>query len=90
MTRTKAKISLERSLYAAYKIEHAGYDILSQSTISQLCFLYMDNIIRFFPYKAWATGVGIKDGRGLNNLLNQIGNNWEKLENQGLDNKLNS
>ncbi len=72
MTPTKAKIQKERAQLAAYKIEHAGYDILSQSTISQLCFLHEGNIIRFFPYKGWATGVGITDGRGLNNLLKQL------------------
>lgn len=72
MTPAKARIQKERSELATYKLEEAGYDILLQSSDYQLCFMYLGNIIRFFPYKGWATGVGITDGRGIENLLEQI------------------
>ena len=30
------------------------------------------DIIRFWPYKGWASGKTIEDGRGLKNLLKQL------------------
>ena len=35
-------------------------------------FLYKSNSIRLYPYSGWHTGKGIKDGRGIENLLKQI------------------
>lgn len=35
-------------------------------------FDYNGNLVTFFPYSGWHTGKGIKDGRGLQNLLMQL------------------
>lgn len=40
----------------------------------ELRFLHNGNVIKFFPYSGWFTGKGIKDGRGIKLLLNQIVN----------------
>ena len=31
-----------------------------------------DEVVRYFPYTGWASGKSIADGRGLQNLLNQL------------------
>lgn len=38
----------------------------------ELEFEYKGKIVSYFPYSGWATGQSIKDGRGLDNLLNQL------------------
>jgi hypothetical protein len=35
-------------------------------------FVYKGETIKYFPYTGWHTGKGIKDGRGLKNLLKQL------------------
>jgi hypothetical protein len=35
-------------------------------------FEWKGNMIKFWPYSGWHTGKGIKDGRGLQNLLKQL------------------
>lgn len=39
---------------------------------SEIHISHKGNLIKFFPYTGWHTGKGIKDGRGLTNLLNQL------------------
>lgn len=38
----------------------------------ELEFEYKGKTVSYFPYSGWATGQSIKDGRGLDNLLNQL------------------
>lgn len=68
----KAKIQQDRLEYAEMRILELGYDIFFKND-SQFHFEYMGNTIRVFPYTGWFTGVGVTDGRGLENLLKQIG-----------------
>ncbi len=35
-------------------------------------FFYGKNLIKFYPYSGWFSGKGIKDGRGIKNLLKQL------------------
>jgi hypothetical protein len=35
-------------------------------------FMFKGEIVRFYPYSGWATGKSIKDGRGIDNLINQL------------------
>jgi hypothetical protein len=35
-------------------------------------FIYKGETVKYFPYSGWHTGKSIKDGRGLQNLLNQL------------------
>jgi hypothetical protein len=39
---------------------------------SEIEFEWKGNTIKFWPYSGWHTGKGIKDGRGLQNLLKQL------------------
>ena len=39
---------------------------------AELNFVYKDAILKYCPCTAWASGKTIKDGRGLNNLINQL------------------
>jgi hypothetical protein len=39
---------------------------------SELEFEWKGNTIKYWPYSGWHTGRGIKDGRGLKNLLKQL------------------
>ena len=62
----------ERLLYAKGEIEKLGYEVAIQPNGKSLKFLFNQHVITFFPYSGWHTGKGIKDGRGLKLLLNQI------------------
>jgi len=44
-------------------------EILSEK---HLRFLFKNQWVTYYPYSGWATGKSIKDGRGLNFLLNQL------------------
>jgi len=39
---------------------------------TRLEFVYKGETIKFYPYSGWHTGKTIKDGRGLQKLLNQL------------------
>ena len=39
---------------------------------TKLMFTYKGQQVVFYPYSGWHTGKSIKDGRGLQNLLNQL------------------
>lgn len=63
-----------RTEYAKSQIEALGYTVTENPGNRSLEFEYKGNTIRVFPYKGWFTGKGIKDGRGIKNLLKQIRN----------------
>ena len=56
---------------AVEKITALGFKI-EKKTSTFLQFEYKDSLITYFVYSGWATGKTIKDGRGLDNLLNQL------------------
>lgn len=60
---------LEFTLLALTKFDCVSNIFHNGTTIS---FTYKGNIIRFHAYTGWASGKSIKDGRGLQNLLNQL------------------
>lgn len=57
--------------YAIRKLTEAGYEV-DRVNDNELNFLFKGNNIKLFPYTGWHTGKGIKDGRGIQNLLNQL------------------
>lgn len=61
----------ELILYAKGEIQSAGYEITVE-TETYIEFEYKGHPIRFYPYRGWATGKTIKDGRGIKNLIKQI------------------
>lgn len=65
------RLEPQRMSYAKNKIESLGYKVI-QIGDNELDFGFKGEVVKFFPYSGWATGKSIKDGRGLNNLLNQL------------------
>lgn len=61
----------KRLEYAYEEIKKRGFNIHYHSD-TRLKFMYKENEITIFPYTGWFTGKGIKDGRGINNLLKQL------------------
>lgn len=61
-----------RMLYAKKEIEALGYTVTEVPEQRALTFDYKGNTITLYPYKGWFTGKGVKDGRGVRKLLNQI------------------
>jgi len=39
---------------------------------TKIQFHWKDSVVTLYPYSGWHTGKTIKDGRGLENLLNQL------------------
>ena len=48
-----------------------GVDIVKRETMS-ISFLWKGEVCTLYPYSGWHTGKSITDGRGINNLLNQL------------------
>ena len=61
-----------RMQYAKSKLEQKGYSVTEDGSNKCLVIEVKGNKIRFYPYRGWFTGKGIKDGRGIDNLLKQI------------------
>jgi len=45
---------------------------LTSITETEIQFYWKGELIKFFPYSGWHTGKSIKDGRGIEKLLNQL------------------
>jgi hypothetical protein len=56
---------------AITKITELGYEIIDRKKVS-LSFMFKGSKVTYFPYSGWASGKTITDGRGLENLINQI------------------
>lgn len=67
----KEELEEPRMDFAIRKLTEAGYEVARMND-NELNFLFKGNNIKFFPYTGWHTGKGIKDGRGLQKLLDQI------------------
>lgn len=68
------RLQPERIKSAKAEIERLGFVVQFEDNTS-LKFQYLGNLITFFPYSGWFSGKGVKDGRGLKNLLEQISPN---------------
>jgi len=67
----EAKLQPERINKALVALDKAGileFDV-NDTTIK---FEYKGQTVTYYPYSGWAAGKSIKDGRGLQNLLNQL------------------
>lgn len=61
----------KRMDYAVKTITELGFRIIAQYP-TELRFDYKGQVIRLFPYSGWFTGKGLKDGRGIDNLIKQL------------------
>jgi len=60
-----------RMQHAIDRLTALGLTITSRDKVA-IKFLYKGETITFWPYSGWHSGKGIKDGRGLENLLKQL------------------
>ena len=58
--------------YCKRSIEELGFRVTACPDQKKLTFELNGNTITVYPYKGWCTGKGIKDGRGIQNLLNRL------------------
>lgn len=56
---------------ALEEIKKLDLKIVYHNSTQIIFYLNMEKIT-FFPYSGWFSGKGLKDGRGLNNLLTQL------------------
>jgi hypothetical protein len=61
----------ERIDNAIKSIEDLGIPVQYEDK-TKIGFIFKRYMVWFFPYSGWHTGKSIKDGRGLQNLLNQL------------------
>lgn len=61
-----------RTDYAKKKLEELGYKV-TQVSSSEINFTLNGNTIKVFPYSGWFQGKGLTAGRGMHNLLKQLG-----------------
>ena len=61
----------QRINFAVQKLSEIGIEVTSKDS-TKITFDWQGSKITFFPYSGWHTGKGIKDGRGINNLLKQL------------------
>lgn len=67
----KAEQQPKRLEFAYEELNKRGFEIHYHSDTT-LKFMYKGNEISVFPYSGWFSGKGIKDGRGIHNLLKQL------------------
>ena len=65
------KLQPVRMAFAKSEIEKLGYEIVSEDS-TKIKFYYKGAMITLYPYSGWHTGKNIKDGRGIEKLINQI------------------
>lgn len=70
-TERQNKLEPIRMRIAINEIQRLGLRITNSSD-KMIEFEYKGHIVKYFPYSGWATGKTIKDGRGLENLINQL------------------
>lgn len=61
----------KRIAFAVKKLNELGF-ISMEVDNTKIKFWHKGEPVTFFPYSGWHTGKSIKDGRGLDNLLNQL------------------
>jgi len=67
----ETKLQPKRINKAVEEITALGYEI-TKKTPTSIQFTFKNQTVTYFPYSGWASGKSIVDGRGLENLLNQL------------------
>lgn len=67
----EARLQPRRMEYALAALKAKGYEVEAYGATT-VRFMFKGEQITFYPYSGWHAGKGIKDGRGLDNLLKQI------------------
>lgn len=75
MSRLRERQEIEepkRVEYAMYKLKELGFNPTFRQDLREVSFLYKGCTIRLYPYTGWFSGIGVKNGRGIKNLLKQL------------------
>lgn len=70
-TDRQKELTPKRIQYAEDRIRALGLDIISMDA-NKIVFSYRQEAITLYVYSGWYTGRGIKDGRGIDNLIKQL------------------
>ena len=68
----RAKKETHRMQNAKLQLEAKGLAVSINMSQKRCEIQHKGNTIFFYPYTGWFTGKGVKDGRGLSNLLKQL------------------
>ena len=68
------RLQPKRVEFCVAELESAGWLVTYNDGV-EIRFEYNGRTIKMWPYSGWFSGRGIKDGRGIYNLLRQIGRN---------------
>jgi hypothetical protein len=71
-TERQSKLEPKRMEYAIGQLHAAGIQSIFCPTDKNIEFDFKGEKVTLFPYSGWHTGGSIKDGRGLQKLLNQL------------------
>lgn len=71
-TERQKELEPERIGYAIQKLHEVGIEYTRLVDNNCLEFKFKGCTVKLFPYSGWHTGKSIKDGRGLQKLLNQL------------------
>jgi len=58
--------------YALKVLKDRGFKPVEDAASRCISFAYGRGTVKVYPYTGWFTGKGIKDGRGIRNLMKQI------------------
>lgn len=67
----KNQLEPKRMSYAIEKLSELGV-FVEKKDETTLRFWWKNEIVTYYPYSGWHTGKSIIDGRGIDNLLNQL------------------
>ena len=68
----EAHLTPIRTKKAEEELSNRGFSPKRDIALQAVTFQFKGNQIKYFPYSEWVSGKGIKDGRGLHNLLKQL------------------
>jgi hypothetical protein len=68
----QARLEHPRMETAIFELGRRGYAIQRHAEQNALLFEHAGRIVTFWPYSGWHSGATIKDGRGLQKLLDQL------------------
>ena len=67
----QAELESQRIEYAIGRLHELGIQVFMEGE-KCLQFQFNGETVRLYPYTGWHTGKSIRDGRGLQKLLNQL------------------
>lgn len=70
-TERQAELEPERMDYCIKLLNSFGYSVIGQ-TENSIEFIFKGEKVTMLPYSGWHTGKSIKDGRGIQKLIDQI------------------